>query len=59
MDPVRLTNEVRTNLILALTYAAEHGRSARIATGQDQHGNWIKWDIGNTGWTPPYYGVEW
>lgn len=51
---VRLNEYQRLTLAEALT----RGKSVRICTGEDSTGKWIKWDSGS-GWTPPYYGLDW
>lgn len=55
---VRLSTTDTDYLLDALTVAAVTRKSVRICTGRDNRGPWLKYDIGNTGWTPPIYGEE-
>lgn len=60
---VRLNEETLIRLYEAATRADAEGRSFRICTGTSMvecqgtlvRRSWVKWDVGNTGWTPPYY----
>jgi len=54
---VRLSPSAVTTLMERLAHADLTGASVRIMTGMDMvQGTYIKYDIGNTGWTPPIYG---
>ena len=55
---VRLEPALTLSLAERLTFADLKGLSVRICTGRDSRGTWIKYDIGNTGWTPPLYSVD-
>jgi hypothetical protein len=55
---VRLTEEQCLRLAEAATRADRHGVTLRVATGTSDAGSFIMWDVGNTGWTPPFYGEE-
>jgi len=55
---VRLDADTCIRLMEAASRADVQGVSLRVHTGTDAHGSYIKWDVGNTGWTPPYYGVS-
>jgi hypothetical protein len=57
---VRLHPDTVTILMERLSYADLAGKSVRIVTGTNNKGEtFLKFDIGNSGWTPPIYGVEW
>lgn len=61
---VRLSPHDAHNLADRLLNAVEGGHSVRIMTGTARWGtdakerSYIKYDIGNTGWTPPIFGVD-
>lgn len=56
---VRLSPATILHLAENLTAADLHGRSVRVMTGTDGEGRtYLKWDAGS-GWTPPYYGLDW
>lgn len=54
---VWLDQNTLIRLYEAATRADAQGRSFRVCTGRDSTGAWVKWDVGNTGWTPPYYSA--
>lgn len=56
---VNLTAEQILTLAERLTWADANGRGARICTGTDENGTWIKWSIAQGMWTPPFYGEVW
>ena len=59
LNIVRLNSGQRLTLLEALSWAEAHDKSVRILTDTDKDGNtFLKYDIGNTGWTPPLYGEE-
>jgi hypothetical protein len=56
---VRLGQSEILHLAENLTAADLRGASVRVMTGTDNEGRtFIKWDAGS-GWTPPYYGLDW
>lgn len=55
LNIVRLSPDQNRAMQNALAWCVENNRSFRICTGSDKNGTWVKWDAGNTGWTPPLY----
>lgn len=55
---VRLDPNQVARLRLATGRAQMEGMSLRVCTGVDSNGKWFKFDVGNTGWTEPLYGLE-
>jgi hypothetical protein len=54
---VRIDTDKMLELATRLERAAVDGRTARLLTGRDKHGSWLKWDTGS-GWTEPFYGLD-
>jgi hypothetical protein len=54
-DIVRLSPNDAHLLADRLLNAVEGGHSVRICTGNFNGDAWLKYDIGNTGWTAPIY----
>lgn len=57
LNIVRLDARTKEFMARALAGAVETGCSARVCTGEDANGKWVKWDTG-AGWTPPYYSED-
>ena len=59
-DIVRLSSTDTAILYNRLHQRAEDAYipTLRICTGEDSRGRWVKYDLGNTGWTPPLYHQE-
>ena len=55
---VRLPPRVLARLADATQVALTEGRSLRVCTGTDKNGTWFKFDVGNSGWTEPLYGLD-
>ena len=55
---VRLPPRTLARLSVAVNAAMAGGRSLRVCTGTDKNGTWFKFDVGNTGWTEPIYGLD-
>lgn len=56
--PPHLSEDQQYMLASAIQTAERNGRTLRLYTGEDKHGPWFKFAIGQGMWTPNYY-TDW